>query len=193
MSWKLAACSPDQELAQTLRKIQQAMVAVSQSVSQYKQMEDSQRRADCEFNMMQRDRYIRLNEFKKQLNEREAVTVQNHLRSHGMRALDKDEHAHLQKMMKRKTPEEDAAEDEQLRIEYEKKKESELQLQDMQHNSRVAQQAALGNQLESEMALLEATIASLKQEADQQKDFTVKVANVTIAAQRAKKPRLTYD
>ena len=173
-----------------LQSINYTMGAFSQAVEQYARMAGAKKRADFDLNQFQRDRYIRFNDFKKNMVERESMTVSNYLMQHSMEAVETDQHSALRKCLKRKSPEEDEEEDTKLQEEFDLKKKQEMQLKEMQLNSTLATQEATQKQLETELRMLQSTIESLQKELNGQKAFSLQVAQQTISTERSKRARL---
>eukprot|EP01061_Rhynchopus_euleeides_P011742 TRINITY_DN21301_c1_g4_i1.p1 TRINITY_DN21301_c1_g4~~TRINITY_DN21301_c1_g4_i1.p1 ORF type:complete len:192 (+),score=83.85 TRINITY_DN21301_c1_g4_i1:104-679(+) len=180
----------DRSCVDVLSTLNRSISALVASVEQYHRLESQAKRSDFEFNQHQRDMYIRFNEFKKNMVEREGITVQNYMMMHGMTAMDKEQHETQKKALKRKTREEEQADEDAIRAEVKGKKMQDLQLLEMGHATLVAELEAQKKQLETDIARLEDTVKGQTAEVKAQKDLTMQVATRTIASEAAKRARL---
>eukprot|EP01059_Diplonema_ambulator_P031511 TRINITY_DN5801_c0_g1_i1.p1 TRINITY_DN5801_c0_g1~~TRINITY_DN5801_c0_g1_i1.p1 ORF type:complete len:229 (+),score=85.65 TRINITY_DN5801_c0_g1_i1:66-689(+) len=130
------------------------------------------KRVEDEMNCLERDKHIRLAEFKKRMAEQELVTVQRTLMRYGMTQLDVDEYEQLKSQAKRPTPEQKAAYQQELNQQSEDLKKNETTYSDMQTESELKQAESRNMQLREEISLLKKNLSSLQKELDSQKKLT---------------------
>ncbi|KAJ9466290.1 hypothetical protein DIPPA_01071 [Diplonema papillatum] len=140
--------------------------------------------------MAERDKFIRINCFKKALAEQTTGTVRNTLAKLQMRAMGSDEYEHMKKFLVRRTQSEEEEEDKLLKAEFDAQVANEVKLALLKDESALRDKQMHVRQLEEDLATLCKSAEQLRTELESQKKLSRELYAHSFEARQEKRRRI---